>query len=81
MHAQHSRSAWAGGCHMPRPRNVPALVPQQAGAGADGAAGQQHTPSRVQIRLQAVRKELPIFPLNVVALPCSPLPLMIFEAR
>lgn len=26
-------------------------------------------------------KQLPLFPLNVVALPCATVPLMIFEAR
>lgn len=43
------------------------------------AAQQQH---RSDVRCHAaVRKQLPIFPLNVVALPHAVVPLMIFEAR
>ncbi|GFR48354.1 hypothetical protein Agub_g10243 [Astrephomene gubernaculifera] len=38
--------------------------------------------SRVQCVARAgVRKQIPIFPLNMVALPCATVPLMIFEAR
>ncbi|GIL62171.1 hypothetical protein Vafri_16436 [Volvox africanus] len=38
--------------------------------------------SRLQCVAKAgTRKQLPIFPLNVVALPCATVPLMIFEAR
>lgn len=42
---------------------------------------QNQNSSRSSVRCLGVRKQIPIFPLSVVALPHAVVPLMIFEAR
>lgn len=69
-------------------RNVFGVRPSHAGRQvlAPCSMGRQHSSTNnsrrsLQCFAAAKRKQLPIFPLNVVALPHAVVPLMIFEAR
>ncbi|KAF8057912.1 Lonrf1 [Scenedesmus sp. PABB004] len=91
-----SAAPWRATAAPAAPRGAPghrrAAGPAARGGGASGAAAAQqrgHTPPRRAARARVVacraaageKKQLPIFPLSVVALPSATVPLMIFEAR
>lgn len=72
----------------PSAREVPYSLRSTMSASASRLAARQQVPGagkqssrRSVLCLAGQRKQLPIFPLNVVALPHAVVPLMIFEAR